>query len=97
MVDLLIPFRSRFLYHPKMEGSASLKSVLPAFVKDVGYDDLEIQDGRTASHKYLTCLKGMIGEDQKESIFQNLRDYCKLDTLAEVRLMNVLWTFDIEE
>ena len=91
MVDLLIPFRSRFLYHPKMKGSASLKSVLPAFVKDVGFDDLEIQDGRTASHMYLKYLKGMIGKDQKEGIFQNLRDYCKLDTLAEVRLMNVLY------
>ncbi len=74
-----------------MKGSASLKSVLPAFVKDVGFDDLEIQDGRTASHMYLKYLKGMIGKDQKEGIFQNLRDYCKLDTLAEVRLMNVLY------
>jgi len=90
-VDLLIPFRSRFLYHSKMKGSASLKNVLPAFVKDIGYNDLEIQDGRTASHKYLTCLKGTIGEDQKEGIFQNLRNYCELDTLAEVRLMNVLY------
>jgi len=31
MVDLLVPFRSRYLYHPKMMGSASIKKVLPAF------------------------------------------------------------------
>ena len=43
-------------------------------VKDVGYDDLEIQDGRTASHMYLTCLKGMIGKDQKESIFVSVHN-----------------------
>jgi hypothetical protein len=91
MVDLIIPFRSRFIYHPKMKGSASLKSVLPAFVKNVGYDDLEIQDGTTASRMYLTYLKNMIGEDQKERIFQNLSDYCELDTLAGVRLMDVLY------
>ena len=29
MVDLLVPFRSRYLYHPEMRGSSSLKSVLP--------------------------------------------------------------------
>jgi len=49
MVDIMVPFKSRFLYHHKMEGSASLKNVLPAFVPRMSYDKLEIQDGGTAS------------------------------------------------
>ncbi|MGD8701306.1 MAG: DUF2779 domain-containing protein [Desulfosarcina sp.] len=38
MVDLLVPFRSRHLYHPKMMGSASIKHVLPAFVPELTYE-----------------------------------------------------------
>lgn len=93
MVDLLVPFRSRSIYHPAMGGSASLKSVLPAFVPDMGYDDLAIQDGDTASVKYLKCIKGLVSEAEKQEIFENLRVYCAQDTLAEVKLLEVLYQF----
>jgi len=91
MIDLLVPFRSRSLYHSEMRGSASLKSVLPAFVPDMSYDDLEINDGGMASQMYLTCLKGNLAEDQKGAIFDALRKYCCQDTLAEVRLLEILF------
>ncbi len=45
MVDLIVPFRSRHLYSWKQKGSHLLKTVLPAFVKGLRYDDLEIGDG----------------------------------------------------
>jgi hypothetical protein len=90
MVDLLIPFRSRYLYHPEMKGSASIKVVLPAFCPDMSYDDLEISDGGTASLKYLSCIKGLVSKEQKETIYAELRKYCGLDTLAEVKLLHVL-------
>ncbi|CAB5081459.1 hypothetical protein D3OALGA1CA_216 [Olavius algarvensis associated proteobacterium Delta 3] len=93
MVDLLVPFRSRSLYHPAMGGSASLKSVLPAFVPDMTYDDLAIQDGDMASVKYLKCIKGLVPETEKQEIFENLRVYCAQDTLAEVRLLEVMYQF----
>jgi len=91
MKDLLVPFRSRFIYHPQMNGSASLKSVLPAFVADIGYDDLAIGDGETASLMYLQCIKNTISEQRKEKIFNDLKVYCKMDTLAEVKLLDVLY------
>lgn len=91
MIDLLIPFRSRHLYHPKMMGSASLKSVLPAFVPDLRYDDLEIADGDTASMMYLSCVKNVTSGADKEKIYKSLRKYCEMDTLAEVRLLDVLY------
>ena len=91
MRDLLIPFRSRYLYHPQMNGSASLKSVLPAFVPDLNYDDLAIGDGETASLMYLKCIKDAVSEKEKESIYGDLKVYCAQDTLAEVKLLEVLY------
>jgi|SRR5438876_4961606 len=40
----LLPFRRFHYYHPKQNGSASMKSVLPALTGK-GYDQLAIQDG----------------------------------------------------
>ena len=91
MVDIMTPFKTRFLYHPKMEGSASLKNVLPAFVPRMGYDKLEIQDGGTASILYFSCIKNMVSEEDKIKIYKDLSDYCKQDTLAEVKLLEVLY------
>jgi hypothetical protein len=90
MADLLVPFRSRHLYHPAMEGSASIKKVLPAFVPDLRYDDLAIGDGGTASRRYLMCLKNVVSEDEKKAIYADLKRYCALDTWAEVRLIERL-------
>ena len=91
MIDLLVPFRSRWLYHPDMKGSASLKSVLPAFVPGLSYDNLAIGDGGTASLLYLSCITGNVSENERIQIFQNLKDYCYQDTLAEVKLLKVLY------
>jgi len=90
MVDLLVPFKSRYLYHPEMKGSASLKSVLPAFVPDMTYDDLGIQDGEMASIRYLSCIKNLVSDDEKSRIFDDLKTYCCQDTLAEIKLLDVL-------
>lgn len=90
MVDLLIPFRSRMIYHPNMNGSASIKYVLPAFVRDMSYSNLEIQNGGDASLSYYKCIKGLVNDIEREDIFQNLKEYCGLDTFAEVKLISVL-------
>ncbi|MFC1578246.1 DUF2779 domain-containing protein [Thermodesulfobacteriota bacterium] len=91
MVDLLIPFRSRWLYHPDMKGSASLKAVLPAFVPELSYDNLSINDGGAASRIYLSCIKETVSEAEKKKIYQDLREYCGQDTFAEVKLLDVLY------
>ena len=91
MVDLLVPFRSRHLYHPKMMGSASIKRVLPAFAPELTYEDLAINDGDMASRNYLKCLKEMVSEDEKHQIYKNLKRYCQMDTYAEVRLVEELY------
>ena len=57
----------------------------------MSYDKLEIQDGGMASILYMSCMRGMVTEDQKQKIYGDLKDYCCQDTLAEVKLMEVLY------
>jgi hypothetical protein len=54
MIDLMEPFRRRDIYHWWMNGSYSLKSVLPVLVPEMTYDGMEISDGRMASVAYFT-------------------------------------------
>jgi len=93
MVDLLVPFKSRYLYHPKMNSSASIKKVLPAFVPDLDYDKLDISEGDAASRNYMKCLKGIVTEGEREKIYRDLRQYCEMDTLAEVKLVEKLYEY----
>lgn len=88
MVDLLAPFRQRMLYSHTQNGSASIKKTLPAFT-DMSYEDLEIGNGLDASSQYLAFIKGSV--EQPEDLFKNLLEYCGQDTLAMVKLLDVLY------
>ena len=88
MVDLMIPFRNRNYYTKEMEGSYSIKYVLPALYPDdpeLDYSNLDlIHNGGEASEAFLS-LKDKTPEEQKE-IRAGLLEYCKLDTLAMVKI-----------
>lgn len=45
------------IYHPEFRGSFSIKSVLPVLVPGLGYEDLEVADGQSASVYYMQALK----------------------------------------
>jgi len=77
-------------YHRNFNGSFSLKAVLPALVPDMDYAALEIQEGATASLEYLRFLNAKTPIGEKENIKSNLLAYCRLDTLAMVRIREVL-------
>jgi len=89
MVDLLVPFRNRWLYSPAQKGSASIKSVLPAFT-ELSYADLEINNGGLAMEEYGRFLDGAIPLDKLPALWQQLSEYCKLDTFAMVELFRVI-------
>lgn len=92
MFDLLVPFRQRWLYHPKQNGSASIKAVLPAFTNK-SYEELDIADGSTASEKYLAFMQGRLPENEAEKLYSDLVSYCELDTYAMVELMRIVRSY----
>jgi len=90
IVDLLSPFKSFYYYHPKQMGSASIKSVLPALTGK-GYEGMDIAEGGTASNEFLRVTFGeVIAEKERSTVRKNLEEYCKLDTLAMVEIVNKL-------
>lgn len=89
MVDLLMPFRKRWLYHPNQHGSASIKKVLPAFT-DLSYDGLGIGNGQIASSQFESFIQHGLSDADRETLFRNLTEYCHLDTLAMKVLVDVL-------
>jgi len=89
IIDLLIPFRSFYYYHPKQGGSASLKSVLPALTGR-GYQGMEIADGGTASREYARVTFGDAGEEEKQKVRKQLEEYCGLDTEGMIWIVEEL-------
>jgi hypothetical protein len=89
MDDLIIPFRSFWVYHPRQKGNCSLKAVLPALT-DFDYDDLAIGDGNQAARQYQQALYGNVTTKDRALIFKNLLEYCKLDTMAMVEILRRL-------
>lgn len=89
VVDLLPIARERY-YHPDQQGSWSIKQVLPAVAPDLRYDQLDgVQDGGAAMHAFLEAIAPGTDPARKRQLERQLLDYCRLDTLAMVRL----WQF----
>jgi len=87
--DLHSLIKSSF-YHPRFYGSFSLKSVLPALVPDMNYEDLAIQEGSQASLEYLRMLDPSTPQAEAQRIKDALRRYCGQDTLAMVKIREEL-------
>lgn len=85
LVDLNAIIRKNF-YHPEFHGSTSIKTVLPILVPDISYDELKIADGDSASAAFAYLALGKYKNTEVESVRTSLLEYCKQDTLAEVRL-----------
>ena len=77
-------------YHPDFHGSFSLKTVLPVMVPDLGYDDLEISDGATASARFAEIEASGVRGSEREKVSAALLDYCGRDTLATVKILERL-------
>ena len=91
-VDLVVPFRKGGYYNRKMKGSFSLKSVLPALFPDdpeLSYKGLTIQDGGAASSIFAN-LHSVNNPSEVAQIRDDLLAYCKLDTLAMVKIVGLL-------
>ncbi len=87
--DLMLPFEKRYYYSPEMQGSYSIKAVLPVLVPGLDYSDLAIAGGSSAMYAFEQML-----DETNESVIRetrrNLLEYCGRDTLAMVRVLEVL-------
>lgn len=81
--------------HPEFCGRTSIKIVLPVLVPDLSYAGLEIANGDVALVTFAMMAQGKMDADAMARNRAALLEYCKMDTLAMVRLHEVLHGFFI--
>lgn len=90
--DLMIPFRKRYYYTKAMQGSYSIKYVLPALYpndSELNYLNLPVvHNGVEASDTFLSLAQK--SKDEQEILRKGLLMYCKLDTYAMVKVWQKL-------
>ena len=88
IIDLMIPFQEKIYYHHSMKNSISIKNVLPSITPELNYSDLKISSGNIA----MTAFENLNRETDIFKILETreaLLEYCKLDTLAMVKIFEV--------
>jgi hypothetical protein len=91
MQDLMVPFQKKWYVTPHMNGSYSIKYVLPALVPEFekAYKELDgVQNGSQAMNAFANLSK--LSEEEKQKLRKSLLEYCKLDTLAMVKILERL-------
>ena len=92
--DLMIPFQKRYYYVKEMEGSFSIKYVLPALFPDdpsLNYHNLEeVHNGVEAMNAFQELSQLSLEEQEKKR--KHLLKYCELDTFAMVKIYQKLLT-----
>lgn len=74
-------------YHPNLDGSFSIKKVLPLF-SNLNYKDLNVSNGVEALVTYSKFDK--MGKQEYENSYNSLIEYCKQDTWAMVEILHGL-------
>lgn len=87
--DLMAPFSRRDVYHWQMDGSHSQKAVLPVLCPELSYEEMEVGDGNMAMSAYFKMCECQ-DPTELERIRKALLEYCKLDTLGMVRILERL-------
>lgn len=88
-IDLMVPFRRFYFYHPLQAGSISIKKVLPALT-GLSYDSMAISNGAEAVVAFQRITYGSVTEREKENVRRDLENYCKFDTEAMMLIVNRL-------
>ena len=90
--DLIIPFQKRWYYSRKMQGSYSIKYVLPALYPDdpeLDYHNLDgVHNGAEAAAAFKAMMR--MDKEQLEEYRRYLLKYCQLDTYAMVKVLEKL-------
>ncbi len=92
--DLMLPFSSGWFIDERFGGSASLKRVLPVLAPELSYQELDIQDGGNAQRSWMHAILEDAANETSETLFEQLRHYCGLDTLAMVHIFHRLYKLE---
>ncbi len=87
----MLPFQKGYYVTPSMQGSYSIKYVLPALVPEMSdaYKNLDlIHNGGEAMNAF--AQMDSMGEAEKTAMREALLKYCELDTLAMVKVLERL-------
>ena len=93
IIDLIEPFRQKMVYLSEMNGSFSIKQVLPSLYPDdpeLDYHNLDgsVHNGGEAMNIYPLIAK--MSPEDADAARKSLFKYCCLDTLAMVRIWEKL-------
>jgi hypothetical protein len=86
----LLPLMRNHYYHPDMKGSWSIKAVLPTIAPDLSYKALTVGHGGAAMEAFAEMMKSETTPERRAELYQALLEYCELDTLAMVLIVNYL-------
>ncbi|GBU26554.1 hypothetical protein R84B8_00064 [Treponema sp. R8-4-B8] len=90
--DLMLPFQSRDYYSLELGGSYSIKKVLPALCPndpELDYNKLDlVHNGGEAQNTYAELAEK--SPEERERIRAALLAYCRLDTIAMVKILEKL-------
>lgn len=90
VIDLMEPFASGLFVDKDFFGRASIKNVLPVIVPTLSYKKLGIQEGASAQRLWTNAVLRDKSDINKDKLFYDLVEYCKMDTLAMVEVWRVL-------
>ena len=94
MKDLMLPFKNQYYYSKNLKGSYSIKYVLPAMCPndpELDYTALDqIHNGAEAMDAFPRMGDGSMNDSEIEKTRRNLLAYCRLDTLAMVKVLEKL-------
>lgn len=83
----LWPIMRNHYYHRDMDGSWSIKDVIPTIAPDMAYGNLgEVQEGGGAQWAFIQLLDPALPADRRVSLREALLRYCAHDTLAMVKI-----------
>ena len=85
----LLPVVRNHVYHPAFGGSFSLKAVLPALVPEMSYEGMEVGNGQAAGLAWEAMIAAN-DDGERDAKRKALLAYCGQDTLALVRLLEML-------
>ena len=78
-------------YHPDMQGSWSIKAVMPTINPEMDYAKLEgIREGTAAADGFIAAIQPDVHPDRKAELDEQLRRYCRFDTAAMAEIVRFL-------